>query len=784
MRIRLQGTGARVIVLLVLFILLSASMWSVSYAQGGSATLDVFTQKEPYSGRGPNMPSDAFGPGDFMILYALLTYSESPVSNVLVAFNVKMPSNASFDLSAPTNMSGIATANFTIPTPSVNVSESEIFGTWIVTGSAQYQSEVCKDTLPFKVGWIVQLLSVQTTGENLTSQSTFGRGGDMGLVITLRSIAMTLKNATIAIVVKDQLGVAVNFSEIQGFIVPPNEEVVTVYCKAAIAATSYVGSNAAVLVSAFKTLGNGTLIPYCPPIAASFTITTQPPIEIDYPNAAVVVVLPSAKTIEVGQSLTLETIVRAEGTVAESFNVSTHCDEVLLGTSTVTNLSPYAAMIFNFSVSLSLLTVGNHTISASIPYAPPDVNQTDHYFSTWVEVTPAPPIVHDIAITNVTPSTHSVYVGGIVNIYVRVENNGTEIESNFTLSTYYNSSLIETLQVSALMPGSQENVTFSWNTSSVSASLYQISAYAALPDNETNPSGTHGRGFIDGFVQVMTPVPPVIHDIGIVSITLSTGSVYIGGIVDIYVAVRDNGTATENNCTLTAYYNSSLIETIQVTLTPGNQVSETLQWNTSTIKPGLYQISASATLPNNETDPSPGDNTLTDGFVQLMTPPPPKVIHDIGITNITLSTTSVYVGGIVNINVTVKDNGTATETFGLSAYYNSSLIKTLQVTLTAGSQVIETLAWNTSTVKPGLYQISASAPLAGDVSPGDNTFTDGSIQVMTPVAPLIVHPLYVILFIILLLFLLALLAILVLRRTKTDETEQLEQARARMGLPA
>jgi hypothetical protein len=266
-----------------------------------------------------------------------------------------------------------------------------------------------------------------------------------------------------------------------------------------------------------------------------------------------------------------------------------------------------------------------------------------------------------------------------------------------------------------------------------------------------------------------------VHDIGITSITLSTGSVYVGGIVDVYVTVKDNGTATENNCILTTYYNSSLIETLQVTLTSGSQVSETFSWNTSTVKPGLYQISASATLPNNETDPSPGDNTLIDGTVQVMTPPPPKVVHDIGITSITVSTTSIYLGGIVDVYVTVKDNGTATENFGLSAYYNSSLIETLQVTLTSGSQVSETFSWNTSTVKPGLYQISASAPLAGDISPGDNTLIDGYVKVMTLVPSVSVRPLWIILLVILLLFLLALLAILLLRRRKTDESELLEQ---------
>ena len=515
----------------VLFVLLLVNTCSASasYSHDGSVAFDVFTQQEPYSGRGPNMPSDAFGPGDLVILYALLTLNGSPVNNILVAFDVKMPSNASLDFSARTNVSGVAMVHFRIPYPSLNVSESEIFGVWMVTGSTLYGGKVYQDTLPFKVDWIVKLLSVETTGENLTSQSTFGRGGDVGLVITLRSIAMTLKNATIGIVVKDELDVPVNNSEIQDFIVPPNEEVVTVYCKATLAPSAFVGPNATVTVSAFKTSANGTLIPYCPSILTSFSITTEEPIEIDYHDAAVVVVLPSARTIGLGQSLTLETIVRTEGTVAESFNVSTYFDEVLLGPpSEVTNLSPYSAMIFNYSVDSSLLTVGNHTISAYIPPVPQECNLTDNYFSSWVEVTPIPPVVHDVGIASIGLSTNSVYVGGVVNIYVTVKNNGTQTESNCTVSTYYNSSLIENIQVT-LTPGSQAPVTFSWNTSSVSAGLYQISAYAALPDNETNPSGTNGRGLTDGFVQVITPFSPSL--VFVVFIASMFGLVIIAGLI-------------------------------------------------------------------------------------------------------------------------------------------------------------------------------------------------------------------------------------------------------------
>jgi len=109
-----------------------------------------------------------------------------------------------------------------------------------------------------------------------------------------------------------------------------------------------------------------------------------------------------------------------------------------------------------------------------------------------------------------------------------------------------------------------------------------------------------------------------IDDIGITSIALSTNSVYIGGVVDIYVTVKNNGTTIENNCTLGAYYNSSLIGNLKVTLTPGNQVPVTFSWNTNSVKAGLYQISANATLPSNETDPSPADNSFTGGSVRVM----------------------------------------------------------------------------------------------------------------------------------------------------------------------
>jgi hypothetical protein len=111
-----------------------------------------------------------------------------------------------------------------------------------------------------------------------------------------------------------------------------------------------------------------------------------------------------------------------------------------------------------------------------------------------------------------------------------------------------------------------------------------------------------------------------------------------------------------------------------------------------------------------------------------------RVVHDIAVTDIKVSNYSVLIGETVQINVTIVNKGTEVETFNVSTYYNSFLIETLPVSaLEPASQVKLTFTWNTTSVKAGYYQISASAPLLGDITPWDNTLVDGVVQVKTKV---------------------------------------------------
>jgi hypothetical protein len=89
--------------------------------------------------------------------------------------------------------------------------------------------------------------------------------------------------------------------------------------------------------------------------------------------------------------------------------------------------------------------------------------------------------------------------------------------------------------------------------------------------------------------------------------------------VQINVTVVNTGTEVVA-FNVSTYYNSSfLIATIPVsTLEPTSQVTLTFTWNTASVTEGYYKISASAPLPG---DPTPLDNTLVDGFVQVKTKP-------------------------------------------------------------------------------------------------------------------------------------------------------------------
>ena len=160
--------------------------------------VDVYTQKQPHSGAGLNQSSDSFAPTEIVFLYANVTYNAYPVQNVLVLFQVFGPSNPvqniTLGLSAVSNQDGVTEISFSIPWLPPKP-ETVVFGYWTVI--AQFENG--SDLLVFKVGWIVDIVSLDFVDQDPP------RGGWLQVDLSLQNIAMTPKNVTLAFVLFDSI---------------------------------------------------------------------------------------------------------------------------------------------------------------------------------------------------------------------------------------------------------------------------------------------------------------------------------------------------------------------------------------------------------------------------------------------------------------------------------------------------------------------------------------------------------------------------------------------------
>ena len=116
-------------------------------------------------------------------------------------------------------------------------------------------------------------------------------------------------------------------------------------------------------------------------------------------------------------------------------------------------------------------------------------------------------------------------------------------------------------------------------------------------------------------------------------------------------------------------------------------------------------------------------HTSEDGYFS-------NVFYDIAILSVTPSSTSVFIGDMVNITVVVLNNGTVRdEIFNVTTYYDSVEIYTEAVfVLPPNTEKTLIFFWNTSGISPGDYTISANATIVqGETGIENNRFEDGTI---------------------------------------------------------
>jgi len=246
----------------------------------------------------------------------------------------------------------------------------------------------------------------------------------------------------------------------------------------------------------------------------------------------------------------------------------------------------------------------------------------------------------------------------------------------------------------------------------------QLDLYKTIIVHLTDPWGIPHTVTDGSFVNIE------IHDVAITGVKANQSFVKPSRSVSINVTAENQGTFTDS-FDVTAYANTTLIGTQTATdLAPKTSKILTFTWSTTGFAEATYTLSATASVVAQETDTA--DNSYTDGTVTVTS----LAVHDIAITSVTATPTSVFVGQNMTIKTTVWNFGIVTETFNVTAYYDENVIETRNITLADGASNTLTFAWNTTGVAFGTYTIKANTTLIPqDINQTNNVFIDGKVIV-------------------------------------------------------
>jgi hypothetical protein len=104
----------------------------------------------------------------------------------------------------------------------------------------------------------------------------------------------------------------------------------------------------------------------------------------------------------------------------------------------------------------------------------------------------------NIAIINITLPETNICVGTMTNVTVNIMNKGTQNET-FTVTAYYNTTLLGTKTVTALKSSTEISLLYNWNTTGLAPANYYIKAECTTVPSETN---TTDNTYIYGTVRV------------------------------------------------------------------------------------------------------------------------------------------------------------------------------------------------------------------------------------------------------------------------------------------
>jgi len=125
------------------------------------------------------------------------------------------------------------------------------------------------DTMPFEVGWIVQILSVTP------EMGTYHKGEDMYFILEIKNIALVTKTATLTVVVYDDCSVPIGQFVVPDWHIEADATVEFYDFGIHVPTWAFIGK-ATVYANAFTDLPSANGVPYCPETYAEFVIEKLP----------------------------------------------------------------------------------------------------------------------------------------------------------------------------------------------------------------------------------------------------------------------------------------------------------------------------------------------------------------------------------------------------------------------------------------------------------------------------------------------------------------------------
>lgn len=200
-------------------------------------------------------------------------------------------------------------------------------------------------------------------------------------------------------------------------------------------------------------------------------------------------VINNQTSIYAGDPVSIDVVVKNEGSELESFNVTLYYNSSVLETHHVDSLGPSSETNFSVHWMTQDVPEGVYVIEAVADTLQDETDIEDNRGAGgFLEVRAPftqPTIRHDIAITDMDVANTLVEVGDKVNITVYARNLGTERES-FEVATYHNDVLIDTKGVADLDPNLIATVAFTWNTSDQPPGEYTLKAIVELTAEDAN----------------------------------------------------------------------------------------------------------------------------------------------------------------------------------------------------------------------------------------------------------------------------------------------------------